>query len=284
MPVPTSITDLSTTPGSNFPQSTDSCGSTLAELPRNVSAIIKKQFVSGSDVTAANGILTLPCDYSLVKITGAGVTITGFSDCFNGRIIAIRFDGINTLTHSASFDLPTGANITTAANDVATFVNVSSGVWQCVSYEKAMLANAIKGHAFSAYLPSADQLIPSATATKISLSAEEFDTENAFDSSVNFRFSPSKSGYYYITLNITVTGTDVLAIVGSIKKNGVNVKVAAQQIALHAPPSYINISSLIYMNGTTDYLEAFGQVNATANSAFVSGAENTFFQGFLART
>lgn len=139
MPVPTSITDLSTTPGSNFPQSTDSCGSTLHELPRNVSAIIKKQFVAGSDVAAANGILTLPSDYSSVKITGAGATITGFADCFNGRVIVVRFDGINTLTHSASFDMPTGASITTASGDVATFINVSAGVWQCISYDKASL-------------------------------------------------------------------------------------------------------------------------------------------------
>lgn len=139
MPVPTSITDLSTTAGSNFPQSTDSCGSTLHELPRNVSAIIKKQFVAGSDVAAANGILTLPSDYSSVKITGAGATITGFADCFNGRVIVVRFDGINTLTHSASFDMPTGGNITTESGDVATFINVSSGVWQCVAYEKALL-------------------------------------------------------------------------------------------------------------------------------------------------
>lgn len=140
MAVPTSITDLSVTPGSNFPQSTDSCGSTLAELPRNLSAIIKKQLVSGSDVTASTGILTLPSDYSSVKITGTGQTIAGFSDCFNGRIVVVRFDGVNTLTHSASFDMPTGENITTANGDVATFINVSSGVWQCVDYAKAVYA------------------------------------------------------------------------------------------------------------------------------------------------
>lgn len=143
MPVPTSITDLSTTAGSNFPQSTDSCGSTLAQLPQNISAIIKKQFSAGADVAAANGIITLPSDYAFVNITGSGYTITGFADCFNGRSIIVKFVDVNTLTHSASFVLPTAANIATAAGDTAIFVNTSAGVWHCVSYDKAVINSLI---------------------------------------------------------------------------------------------------------------------------------------------
>ena len=141
MPVPSSITDLSTTAANNFPQASDSCGVTLYQLPQNTSSIIKKQFSAGNDVAATSGVITLPSDYSTVKITGTSAAITGFADCFDGRTIVIRFDGVNTLTHSAIFDLPTGANITTASGDVAIFINISHGVWQCVSYDKAVLAS-----------------------------------------------------------------------------------------------------------------------------------------------
>jgi hypothetical protein len=39
--------------------------------------------------------------------------------------------------NASSFILPTLANITTAANDIAKFVSLGSGNWQCLSYTLA---------------------------------------------------------------------------------------------------------------------------------------------------
>ena len=50
----------------------------------------------------------------------------------------MQFDGALTLTHHATdLILPGGANITTAAGDVAVFTEYASGDWRCVSYQTA---------------------------------------------------------------------------------------------------------------------------------------------------
>lgn len=55
-----------------------------------------------------------------------------------GRAFVLVFDGILTLTHNAStLILPTGANIVTAAGDVAVFRSEGSDAVRCVSYQRA---------------------------------------------------------------------------------------------------------------------------------------------------
>ena len=56
--------------------------------------------------------------------------------------------------------------------------------------------------AFQAYL-SDDQTISNATVTKINFNTESFDTDNAYDNSTNYRFTPQVAGKYYIAVTIT---------------------------------------------------------------------------------
>lgn len=72
-----------------------------------------------------------------VSITGT-TTITGLGTIKAGTIKYVKFAGILTLTHNAtSLILPGGANIGTAAGDVAIFVSEGSGNWRCASYMRA---------------------------------------------------------------------------------------------------------------------------------------------------
>ncbi len=74
-------------------------------------------------------------DYRM-NVTGT-VTITSFGAGTNLRKL-LRFSGALTLTYNAtSLILPTAADITTAAGDVAEFVSDASGNWRCVNYERA---------------------------------------------------------------------------------------------------------------------------------------------------
>jgi hypothetical protein len=56
-----------------------------------------------------------------------------------GALRVVVFDGACTLTHNAtSLILPTGANITTAAGDIACFVTDGSTTnWRCTGYQRA---------------------------------------------------------------------------------------------------------------------------------------------------
>lgn len=72
-----------------------------------------------------------------LRITGT-TTITGLGTADAGVEKALRFAAALTLTHNAtSLILPSGANIVTAAGDVAVMRSEGSGNWRCVSYTRA---------------------------------------------------------------------------------------------------------------------------------------------------
>lgn len=72
---------------------------------------------------------------NLISITGTA-TITGF-DSAPGAMRTLVFQGALTLTNNTGIILPGGANITTAAGDIATFINMGGTTWRCQSYTKA---------------------------------------------------------------------------------------------------------------------------------------------------
>lgn len=75
-------------------------------------------------------------DSQFVSVTGT-TTITSLGASTDQNHVWVQFDGALTLTHHASdLILPTGANITTEAGDVAEFVRISGSSWKCVSYSR----------------------------------------------------------------------------------------------------------------------------------------------------
>jgi len=72
-----------------------------------------------------------------ITITGT-TAITAFDTIASGAIRALTFAGALTFTHNAtSLILPGGANITTAAGDVAVMLSLGSGNWRCIAYQRA---------------------------------------------------------------------------------------------------------------------------------------------------
>jgi len=91
----------------------------------------------GSDLASATTVNIGAGTGNFIHITGT-TTITAFDTVQAGVERSVVFDGILTLTHNAtSLILPTGANITTAADDTAIFRSEGSGNWRCISYERA---------------------------------------------------------------------------------------------------------------------------------------------------
>lgn len=90
----------------------------------------------GADIASATA-LTLGTDGNSFDVTGT-TTITSIATVGVGTHVTLQFDGILTLTHHATdLILPSGANITTAAGDIAVFYEYATGDWRCVSYSKA---------------------------------------------------------------------------------------------------------------------------------------------------
>jgi len=138
--------------------------------------------------------------------------------------------------------------------------------------------------AFSAYLP-ANQSISNDTFTKVQASTEEFDTASCYDSVTNYRFTPTVAGYYQINGCVGFSAGITGQAIATIYKNGSEFKRGSQIGALTNNPS-ISVTALVYLNGSTDYVELYGLIStATTPRTFsVDGEKISYFQGFLVRT
>lgn len=130
--------------------------------------------------------------------------------------------------------------------------------------------------AFSAWL-SANQTLTTQTFVKITCQTEEFDTASCYDNSTNYRFTPNVAGYYQVNANIyfnaDTRGIVVIYKNGSAFKNGPDVSATALR--------GLGVSCLIYLNGSTDYIELYGWTQGTT---VVGGADfRTYFQACLVR-
>lgn len=99
--------------------------------------------VQGATIVSAAAIDLGAATGDFVDVSGT-TTITSLGTIMAGREVTVRFTGILTLTHNAStLILPSAANITTAANDCATFRSLGSGNWQCINYSAGAGGSAV---------------------------------------------------------------------------------------------------------------------------------------------
>ena len=89
----------------------------------------------GADIASATSINLTSATGNYVNVTGT-TAITSIT-LAQGAERTVKFAAALTLTNGASLILPSGANITTAAGDVAVFRGEAAGVVRCVSYTKA---------------------------------------------------------------------------------------------------------------------------------------------------
>jgi hypothetical protein len=135
--------------------------------------------------------------------------------------------------------------------------------------------------AFSAY-GNGGQSLTNSTYTKLVFQNKEFDTSSAFDATTNYRFTPTVAGYYQVSGAMTISGASSVAAIG-IYKNNSNFKVS--QGALNSAYICIEISSLVYLNGSSDYIELFGyQSSGITTTTYVGGATYNYFQAALVRS
>ena len=138
--------------------------------------------------------------------------------------------------------------------------------------------------AFSAY-GNTNQSVSSSTWTKVQLNAKNFDTANAFDATTNYRFQPLVAGYYQFSGNSGNYSTSSALVVAqtALYKNGAAVYVTAINTSATTQCN-TPVSGLIYLNGSTDYVELYGYVNASSGALFATNSFTTMYMtGVLVR-
>ena len=194
---------------------------------------------------------TLAVSIGKLKVNSQGITSNELAE--------------NSVTTNAIKDL----NVTTnkIANSSVTLEKLATGL--------------LTGPAFRVYQSTATQL-PSSVVTKIIFNVENFDTNSNFDSTTNHRFTPTVAGYYQINAQIAID-IGYRSLQGYIYKNGsAYVQFEDSGDRTEDTSKSISVSDLIYLNGTSDYIELYGFSLGFTRDAAV-GSTRTFMSGFLAR-
>jgi hypothetical protein len=149
---------------------------------------------------------------------------------------------------------------------------------QNVTFAKGFTVGATAAPAFSAYQSSA-QTLSSATWTKLQFQTEEFDTASAFDNATNYRFTPQIAGYYQVNGGLAIAASNTGIRVG-VYKNGTVFKYLSFDSSTAAGAAYG--SALVYLNGSSDYIELYGRV--ATGQALDALLYATYFQAAMIRS
>jgi hypothetical protein len=141
--------------------------------------------------------------------------------------------------------------------------------------------------AFGAYPDSGiQQTITSGSQQKVLFQNEEFDTNNNF---ANSRFTPTVAGYYQINAEVRfdgIIGPNNEALI-AIYKNGSEHKRGYNSTGLSPNAGgstwfAMQISSMVYANGSSDYFEIYAQHGNTSNLSItaINAPQITYWNGF----
>jgi hypothetical protein len=152
---------------------------------------------------------------------------------------------------------------------------------QNVAFAKGFTVGATAAPAFSAYLNTA-QTITASTFTKVQINTEEFDTNSNYDNATNYRFTPTVAGYYQVngSIRYDASTTPTRAIIG-IYKNGAEFK-RGNDLGNNSTQAIV--STLVYFNGSTDYIELWAYISAVTAIIGTAGQALIYFQASMVRS
>jgi len=176
----------------------------------------------------------------------------------------LKRTGTGTITVGQSGDtisIPSGATLNSAGTNTLTGVNNTPS--------------------FFAY-SNADQAVSDNTTTKVACNTEIFDSGD-YDASSNYRFTPTVAGKYYVYGQAFLQGSGFSTLrqaTAQLYKNGN--AVSTSQNNLNNNEAYqltSTISTVMDMNGSSDYAELYAYFNTNNSSAGTIEGHST-----LART
>jgi hypothetical protein len=181
----------------------------------------------------------------------------------------------------ASIITATTSSGLTQSADNSGVLQLASGTGNLVTVPSVTGTAMVSGNmpAFSAY-QTGNTNISSAVATKLTFNVESFDTASCYDTT-NSRFTPNVAGYYQINANAhfdVTNGTTGLGWIyknGSAWKRGVQISLTSGNFGTFESL----ISCIVYLNGTTDYVEVYGYCAGTSPSM----GGDRWFDGCLVR-
>lgn len=147
----------------------------------------------------------------------------------------------------------------------------------------SQIPTVVVGPTFSAY-QSSTQTLSGSTNTLINLQTENWDTGSFFNNTGStvggvpaYAFLPTVAGYYQVNGGIRV-GAALSEVIAFVYKNGSNVAYGSDVTTVGLQST---VSTIVYLNGSTDYIQLYGFVGA--GQVLNASAPTVYFNGCYLR-
>jgi hypothetical protein len=199
--------------------------------------------------------------------------------------VAISPAGALTINPTAASTINnTSVGATTASTGRFTTVNATTSI--SINGKQA-----VNGPSFSAY-GSVAQTVSNTTYTALIADTEEFDLGGCYNNTGStvtlnglsvpaYSFCPNVEGYYQVSFGLAPVATVSLSrYIMLVYKNGANFKFLQDA---NSTGNRSNGSCFLYLNGTGDYITAYGWLNGTGTLSFGgnSSADDYFQAAFV---
>jgi hypothetical protein len=134
-----------------------------------------------------------------------------------------------------------------------------------------------------------NQVVSNNTYTKVVANNKIFDTANCYDPTTNYRFTPTVAGYYQVNATVandSVSGNPTFGRCAIYKNGSVYAQSTMSASTAAANTLSPTVAVIIYMNGTTDYLELYGFNGGGASTPlfYIGSGYYTHFSAALIRS
>ena len=226
---------------------------------------------------------TIPADDSVTTamVQDDAVTADKVANSINTEITA-NTAKVTNATHTGDVTGATALTIASGAVDLAMLS--ATGTASSSTFLRGDNAWAAAGGtntpAFEAY--PTDYLTSHAgnTWVKFDMGTEVFDTDGCFDSSTNYRFTPTTAGKYFCYAQVTYNGiTDGVRILSAFYKNGsIDSITRTSMVSAGANEGSTSCRYIFDMNGSTDYIEFYGRRDGSTSRYYLN--HGTYFGAY----
>lgn len=302
----------STNPSANQPDGTDTVGTGLKDNLRAMQASIKMALTNLTSVAGTNTITATATGLTAYALgqkfrfipaaTNTGATTLNITSlgaqsifwngaaCVGGELrsgipVEVTYDGTQFNILGNGFNAPflDTHPIVQGSSDSTKKVRLevdgfTSATTRVITPPDRNLTLNDNSPSFSAYVGTATSMTQN-TFTKMGFDTEDWDDNTNYDAATNFRFTPTVAGVYLVQITATLSAiNDTKSFLVSVHKNGSLYKQGGANIngSGGVVEATADVSCLVSMNGSTDYIEAFGFNTDTAQNLITTQAKNHF--------